>query len=118
MDDYKKALMELYRILVPGGILIISFPILESLSTLIEEHDVPANETEEERRARRLKNYGQADHLRIFGADSAEMLKHAGFKVSKINGDKCPQSILPITGPADYDVNYLFVCKKPESGEQ
>lgn len=114
VDDYKKALRELHRILAPGGTLIISFPILESLPSVIEEHDVPANETEDERRARRLKNYGQADHLRIFGADSAAILAAAGFKVSKINGDKCPQSILPITGPADYDVNYLFVCKKPE----
>jgi len=118
VNDYHKALRELYRILSPGGTLIISFPILSSLSTLIEEgqegREVPENETEEELRSRRLQNYGQADHLRIFGADSMKILSSIGFNVSAINGDKMPQEILPITGPADYDVNYLFVCKKPE----
>ena len=118
VNDYQKALRELYRILSPNGTLIISFPILSALPTLIEEgqegREVPENETEEERRSRRLQNFGQADHLRIFGADSAKILSSTGFKVSVINGEKMPKEILPITGPADYDVNYLFVCKKPE----
>ena len=63
---------------------------------------------------KKLQLYGQADHLRIFGADSEKLLENAGFVVSRIEGDKMPDAILPINGPADYDVNYLFVCRKPE----
>ena len=107
INDYKKALNEIYRVLKPGGKLICSFPILENLPTLIEE-----TEHTEENKAKRIKLYGQYDHLRIFGADSAEILRKAGFSVSRIDGNKAPQAILPIIGPADYDVNYLFICSK------
>lgn len=109
VDDYKQALKEIYRILKPGGTLICSFPILESLPILVEE-----TEHTEENKAKRIQLYGQFDHLRIFGADSEKMLKKAGFLVSRIEGEKCPESILPVVGPADYDVNYLFVCRKPK----
>ena len=39
-----------------------------------------------------------------------ELLKKAGFEVSLIEGDACPKKILPVVGPAEYDVNYLFLC--------
>ena len=39
-------------------------------------------------------------------------LREAGFTVKKISGDKCPDVILPIVGPADYDINVLFRCVK------
>ena len=107
VDDYKQALSEIHRILKPNGTLIISFPILDNLPTVIEETD-----HSEENKAKRLKLYGQVDHLRIFGADSKQLLEKAGFSVSLINGNRMPKAILPIVGPADYDVNYLFVCKK------
>lgn len=114
VDNYKSALHEIYRILKPGGKLIISFPILSFLPTVIEEHDLPDNETEEERKARRLEKFGQVDHLRIFGIDSKEMLLQVGFKVDIIDGRKMSKLIMPVVGPADYDVNYLFLCEKPD----
>lgn len=107
VNDYKKALKEIHRILKPGGKLICSFPILESMETLIEE-----TEHTEENKEKRLELYGQADHLRIFGRDSDEILRQAGFEVSRIDGANMPESILPIVGPGDYDVNYLFLCRK------
>lgn len=109
VTDYKKALRELYRILKPAGNLIISFPILESLPTLIEE-----TEHTEENKKKRLSLYGQADHLRIFGRDSKDILESIGFDVTVIDGSKMPQNILPVVGPADYDVNYLFLCQKKD----
>ncbi len=108
VNDYQKALNEVYRILKTGGMFICSFPILENLSSVIEE-----KEHTEDNKAKRLRLYGQADHLRIFGADSNIILSQVGFKVSKIDGNAMAKSIMPIIGPADYDVNYLFCCRKP-----
>lgn len=105
--NYRKALEEMYRILKPGGTLICSFPILENQETLIEE-----TEHTEENKTKRLKLYGQFDHLRIFGRDSEELLRSIGFEVTKIDGNKMPEEIYPVIGPADYDVNYLFLCRK------
>lgn len=108
VNDFRKALSEIYRILKPGGTLICSFPILSQYPTVVEETD-----HSESSAAKRLELYGQADHLRVFGADSAELLEKTGFEVSLMDGETMPEEILPIVGPADYDVNYLFICRKP-----
>ena len=100
----KKALRELYRILKPGGKPICSFPIDEGYETLIEDSDADGGE--------RIARFGQIDHLRVFGRDSEQILNMAGFKVSRIEGVESDESIMPVIGPADYDVNYLFLCEK------
>ena len=106
VNDYQKALHELGRILKPDGRLIISFPIDETLGTVKEDRNV--DETE------RIRTFGQIDHWRLFGRDSEAMLRTAGFSVTRISGDGLPESIRPYTGPADYDVNYLFLCERAE----
>ena len=102
--DYKMALRELYRILKPCGQLVISFPIDEVNDTVAE--DVTASKEE------RIRRFGQADHYRVFGRDSEELLQKAGFSVTKIEGRAMDESFLPVVGPANYDVNYLFLCEK------
>ena len=107
VDDFRIALKELYRILRNDGLLICSFPMDPNVELLDEDSSII---TQEER----LKRFGQNDHKRVFGMNADQFLKEAGFIVKKITGDKCPDSILPIVGPADYDINCLFVCKKME----
>ena len=104
VNDYQKALKELHRIMKPGGHMIISFPIDETLESVLENREADEKE--------RIKIFGQIDHWRLFGRDSDAILKNAGFRVSKIQGDGLPESIKPFTGPANYDVNYLYLCEK------
>ena len=111
VPDYRKALGELYRILVPGGRLICSFPIDSNYETVFEDASLVQDELPEVEQER-IRKFGQKDHLRVFGRDSVKLLEAAGFSVTIIDGDTMPASILPIVGPADYDSNKLFVCEK------
>lgn len=107
VDDFRIALKELYRILRNNGLLICSFPMDTNIELIDEDNSVVSQEE-------RLKRFGQNDHKRVFGMKADQFLKETGFVVKKISGDQCPDSILPIVGPADYDMNCLFVCKKFE----
>jgi len=103
--DYKKALSEIRRILKRDGLLEITVPINRNCETVYED---PAMKTP----AERIKAYGQSDHLRIFGNDFKEILKTAGFAVEIVDGNHLPTEIGCKIGPADYDDNKVFICKK------
>lgn len=107
VDDYKKALQELLRIIAPDGMLICSFPI-----------DMTVEHVREGRpgltRWEHISMFGQYDHNRLFGRDSGELIEEAGFDVECIDIQSLPPEILPVTGPADYDTNMIFLCRKAE----
>ena len=105
VTDYQRALGELYRILRPGGVLIVSVPVLKKY---VRAHEDPAVTTETGRR----EAFGQVDHLRIFGRGFARDLERAGFAVTPIRGSACDARIRPVVGPASYDINELFLCRK------
>ena len=106
VDNFRKAILELYRILMPGGMLICSFP-MDPKIELLDEEEKPLTEEE------RLNRFGQRDHKRVFGMKADIFLKEVGFDVEVINGEDYPDNIVPVVGPADYDMNRLFQCKKP-----
>ena len=101
VEDYAKALNELHRLVSRDGLIIISFPVDLSLESVYEDSGVTSAEG-------RLKEFGQTDHLRVFGRDSAAMLESFGFDVAEIKGEDCDPSIKPVIGPADYDFNTLW----------
>ena len=105
VDDFRQALKEVYRILRPGGSFICSFPMDPTIDLLYDNAPVKTQED-----CRRF--YGQIDHKRVFGMRAAELLAEAGFSVETIDGKDYPQEILPVVGPADYDMNILFQCVK------
>ena len=105
VDDFRLALKELYRILKPHGYLICSFPMDPKIEVLEEEEEDISSEE-------RIRRFGQYDHKRVFGMKADQLLIEAGFTVERISGKDYPDEILPVVGPADYDMNCLFKCGK------
>ena len=106
VDDFRKALKEMYRILRPNGCFICSFP-MDPKVELLDEEEEPLTPEE------RLRRFGQNDHKRVFGMKADKFLTEAGFDVETIRGEDYPEEILPVVGPADYDMNILFCCREP-----
>ena len=76
VEDDRKAIAELYRILKPGGWGIVMVPIMLTLS---EIHEGPSL-TESER----CKYFGQASHVRMYSKQGfVQRLEHSGFKVNQ-----------------------------------
>lgn len=105
VDDFRVALKEVNRILKTNGVFICSFP-MDPKVEMLDEEEAPLSEVE------RIRRFGQYDHKRVFGMKADQFLKEAGFEVETIDGNSCPDEILPIVGPADYDMNRLFCCRK------
>lgn len=71
----RKVTQEVFRVLRPGGWAILHVPIDVSRATTRKPAGV---ENPRERR----REFGQANHVRIYGRDSGERLREAGFAVS------------------------------------
>jgi len=78
VDDDKKALSELYRVMKPGGWGILQVPIRYKLKETFEDPTITD-------RKERIEKFGQYDHVRVYGTDYYETLKNAGFEVEKLN---------------------------------
>jgi SAM-dependent methyltransferase len=81
IEDDRKAISELYRILKPSGFAIIMVPILLSIH---EDFENPSYKTE----AERWKYFGQNDHVRIYSKNGfVNKLTQVGFKVNQLGID-------------------------------
>jgi len=74
--DDRKALLEMYRVLKPGGVVLIMLPVIEGWSTTYENKSVVTPED-------RARHYGQSDHVRYYGADVRDRIRAAGFKLDE-----------------------------------
>jgi len=72
IENDRKALSELYRVLKPRGWAIIQVPIIAE-----KTFTVPSARTGEER----FRAYGKEDHVRGYGRDYKQLLESVGFKV-------------------------------------
>ncbi|MDR1602127.1 MAG: class I SAM-dependent methyltransferase [Tannerella sp.] len=105
VPDYRAALKELRRILKSDGILEISVPTDRKQETVYEDASAVTPE-------QRIEQFGQDDHLRIFGNDFEKILTDAGFFVEVVCGDTLPAEYRTVVGPADYDDNRIYICRK------
>lgn len=78
VEDDKKALNELFRVMKPGGWGIFQVPIRYQLEKSFEDNSITD-------RKERIEKFGQYDHLRVYGMDYYETLKNVGFEVEKVN---------------------------------
>lgn len=77
VEDDRKAISEIYRLLKPNGVAFLQVPMDDKLDKTIED---PSITDPEERR----KLFGQTDHLRMYGWDISERLSDCGFEVDTI----------------------------------
>lgn len=101
------ALGEIKRVLKSEGKLIISFPICTELRT--REENAPLSEEE------RLKQFGQKDHVRLFGYDYKEYIESYGFDVNVIS----PKDILDLKHSNKYgfiEDDVILICSKRLNG--
>ena len=102
VEDQKKAIFELKRVLKPDGEMILSFPICTDMDT----YENPNVKTSEER----LKEYGQEDHVRLYGRDYRTVLEKYGLKIKKIYSpqDECSDKEISEYAFAADDI--ILVC--------
>lgn len=74
LDDDMQAMRELFRVLKPEGLAVLSVPINTSRYETYEDKHITDP-------AMRRKCYGGTDHLRFYGMDFADKLSEIGFKV-------------------------------------
>lgn len=74
--DDGKALSELFRVLKPGGLAMLTTPVCEGWAETYENADV-------EGRAARILHFGQKDHVRFYGRDLRDRIGAAGFRLEE-----------------------------------
>lgn len=80
IPDDAAAMRELRRVLSPTGWAVIDAPMNLDAPDTLEDPD--ADE------ATRIRDYGQADHVRMYGADYRDRLRAAGFEVVPLVADE------------------------------
>ena len=78
IEDDKKALKEIYRVMKNGAWAILQSPVDLNKEYTYEDSNIKSEED-------RLKIFGQKDHVRIYGKDYVDRLRNPGFKVEEIN---------------------------------
>jgi len=104
VSDDRKALSEIFRVLEPGGQLVLQVPIRGETTS-----EDPSVKSEPER----LKLFLQEDHLRLYGRDLKQRIEGSGFVCEVLTTESMlrhDQMLYSVTAPLYRDV---FIGKKP-----
>src|SRR5690606_24367669 len=75
--DDTKALREMYRILAPGGMVLLMVPMIDGWAQTYEDPAIASARDRE-------RHFGQWDHVRFYGADIRQRILAAGFALEEI----------------------------------
>jgi SAM-dependent methyltransferase len=101
VEDDKKALRELHRILKPGGKAILMAPIILSIDS-IDEDTRGMDEGE------RWRRFGQFDHLRLYSKSGfLARVREAGFQVYEYGKETFGEELFNRTGISSQSVLYI-----------
>lgn len=77
IEDDKKAMSEIYRVLNINGTAILQVPLNQNSKKTLEDNSITT-------RKERIEKFGQYDHVRLYGMDYFKRLKKVGFEVEQI----------------------------------
>lgn len=99
IKEDKKAMAELFRVLKPGGTMLLQSPFREI--EILEDHSIISEE-------QRMKYFGQKDHVRIYSVKGiSERLSLAGFSLNILRFDEQASNS---SGFSEKEV--VLICKK------
>lgn len=70
--DDRRAISEMFRVVKPGGCVMVQIPVRTSLEKTFEDSSIVSPEG-------RQQHFGQSDHVRVYGRDCIDRLKGSGF---------------------------------------
>lgn len=101
VEDDKKALSELYRVLKPRGWGIIMVPIILTLDQIDEDPQVTDD-------GERWRRFGQFDHVRLYNKSGfVERVEAAGFSVKQLGMDYFGKSVFEKYGITETSILYI-----------
>jgi SAM-dependent methyltransferase len=104
IDDDRKAMRELFRLLTPGGVAILTAPINASRQATYENAAITAPED-------RFAHFSAEDHKRYYGLDFADRLAAEGFHVETFR--------MPPEQEVTYGLlrdEWIAIARKPSAG--
>ncbi len=99
--DDRRALLELYRVLRPGGKLVCMIPIIEGWESTYENPSISTPD-------QRALHFGQHDHVRYYGRDFRDRVAQHGFSVSEFTAEGADVIIYGLLRGEK-----VFFCQKP-----
>jgi len=105
IQNDRKAMQELYRVLKPGGWAILQVPFSKILDKTFEDPSVTTSEDRE-------RIFGQTDHVRIYGKDYSNRLRQFGFKVEEYKGTENKELDNPDNRLGLNKDEVVFYCQK------
>lgn len=104
VPDDRKALAEIFRVLIPGGLLVLQVPIRGDKT--FEDSSVTSDDE-------RLRKFLQEDHVRLYGRNIKDRIESVGFACETLSTAALPaaeQTLYAVKSPLYREV---FFCRRP-----